>query len=81
MDRHSESRCSWVVRQAQTRAPCEIDEGAWSVLDSITSRSYLKRGTGSIAVTVINHYGDEVSRCIPSSRSDCPMGVGKDPDE
>ena len=45
----------------------EIDEDAWSVLYSTTSRPFDppqgKNGKpGKIAVKVINHYGDEVLR-------------------
>jgi len=38
----------------------EIDEAAWSSLYSTTSRPFPRPETGSIAVKVINHYGDEV---------------------
>lgn len=38
----------------------EIDEGAWSTLYSTVSRPFAPPETGTIAVKVINHYGDEV---------------------
>lgn len=38
----------------------EIDESAWDVLYSTTSRLFNKPQSGKIAVKVINHYGDEV---------------------
>lgn len=38
----------------------EIDEDAWSVLYSTTSRPFDAPSTGKIAVKVINHFGDEV---------------------
>jgi hypothetical protein len=38
----------------------EIGEDAWSQLYSTTSRPFPKPETRTIAVKVINHYGDEV---------------------
>jgi adenine-specific DNA-methyltransferase len=38
----------------------EIDEAAWSSINSTKSRPFLKPKTGKIAIKVINHYGDEV---------------------
>lgn len=38
----------------------EIDEAAWSSMNSTKSRPFLKPKTGKIAIKVINHYGDEV---------------------
>lgn len=38
----------------------EVNEAAWAVLYSTTSRPFAKPKTGKIAVKVINHYGDEV---------------------
>jgi adenine-specific DNA-methyltransferase len=38
----------------------DIDEAAWSTLYSTVSRPFDPPSTGKIAVTVINHYGDEV---------------------
>jgi len=38
----------------------EIDEAAWSSLNSTVSRRFARPATGKIAVKVINHYGDEV---------------------
>jgi len=38
----------------------EVDEAAWSSLNSTVSRPFARPATGKIAVKVINHYGDEV---------------------
>ena len=38
----------------------EIDEAAWSTLNSDTSRPFDKSSSGRIAVKVINNLGDEV---------------------
>lgn len=38
----------------------EIDEAAWTSLNSTKSRPFPKPKTGKIAIKVINHYGDEV---------------------
>jgi adenine-specific DNA-methyltransferase len=38
----------------------EIDEAAWSSINSSKSRPFPKPKTGKIAIKVINHYGDEV---------------------
>jgi adenine-specific DNA-methyltransferase len=38
----------------------EIDEAAWSSINSTRSRPFPKPKTGKIAIKVINHYGDEV---------------------
>jgi adenine-specific DNA-methyltransferase len=38
----------------------DIDESAWATLYSTTSRPFSLPATGTIAVKVINHYGDEV---------------------
>ena len=38
----------------------EIDEAAWSSINSTKSRPFPKPKTGKIAIKVINHYGDEV---------------------
>ena len=40
----------------------EIDEAAWSALNSTKSYPFDKPKTGKIAVKVINHYGDEVMK-------------------
>jgi adenine-specific DNA-methyltransferase len=40
----------------------EIDEEAWSTLYATTSRPFPKPTSGSIAVKVINHYGDEIMK-------------------
>src|SRR6476659_24200 len=38
----------------------EIDEAAWAALYRTTSRPFAPPATDTIAVKVINHYGDEV---------------------
>lgn len=38
----------------------EVDEAAWSSINSTKSRPFPKPKTGKIAIKVINHYGDEV---------------------
>ena len=40
----------------------EIDEEAWSTLNSDVSRPFAKPASGRIAVKVINHLGDEVMK-------------------
>jgi adenine-specific DNA-methyltransferase len=40
----------------------EIDEEAWSTLYATVSRPFAKPSSGSIAVKVINHYGDEIMK-------------------
>jgi adenine-specific DNA-methyltransferase len=40
----------------------DIDEEAWSTLYATTSRPFPKPTSGSIAVKVINHYGDEIMK-------------------
>ena len=40
----------------------EIDEAAWSALNSTKSYPFDKPKTGKIAIKVINHYGDEVMK-------------------
>jgi len=46
----------------KTTLKAEIDEEAWSTLNSDTSRPFDKPKTGRIAVKVINHLGDEVMK-------------------
>jgi len=46
----------------KTTLKAEIDEEAWSTLNSGTSRPFPKPTTGRIAVKVINHLGDEVMK-------------------
>lgn len=46
----------------KTTLKAEIDEEAWSSLNSDTSRPFDKPKTGRIAVKVINHLGDEVMK-------------------
>jgi adenine-specific DNA-methyltransferase len=46
----------------KTTLKAEIDEEAWSSLNSDTSRPFPKPRSGRIAVKVINHRGDEVMK-------------------
>jgi adenine-specific DNA-methyltransferase len=46
----------------KTTLKAEIDEAAWSTLNSDTSRPFNKPSSGRIAVKVINHLGDEVMK-------------------
>lgn len=46
----------------KTTLKAEIDEEAWSSLNSDVSRPFPKPETGRIAVKVINHLGDEVMK-------------------
>ena len=46
----------------KTTLRAEIDEEAWSSLNSDTSRPFAKPKSGRIAVKVINHLGDEVMK-------------------
>ena len=46
----------------KTTLKAEIDEDAWSTLNSDTSRPFDKPASGRIAVKVINHLGDEVMK-------------------
>jgi adenine-specific DNA-methyltransferase len=46
----------------KTALKAELDEDAWSVLNSTVSRPFAAPSTGKIAVKVINHYGDEVMK-------------------
>jgi adenine-specific DNA-methyltransferase len=46
----------------KTTLRAEIDEEAWSSLNSDTSRPFPKPTSGRIAVKVINHLGDEVMK-------------------
>jgi adenine-specific DNA-methyltransferase len=45
----------------------DIDEAAWSSLDSPVNRPFGKPKTGTIAVKVINHYGDEVLKVFETN--------------
>lgn len=49
----------------KTALKAELDEDAWSVLNSTVSRPFPAPTTGKIAVKVINHYGDEVMKVYP----------------
>lgn len=40
----------------------EIDETAWSEMNSTISRAFPKPASGRISVKVINHFGDEVQK-------------------
>jgi adenine-specific DNA-methyltransferase len=40
----------------------EVNEEAWAVPNSDTSRPFVKPASGRIAVKVINHLGDEVMK-------------------
>jgi adenine-specific DNA-methyltransferase len=46
----------------KTTLKAEINEDAWSTLNSDTSRPFDKPSSGRIAVKVINHLGDEVMK-------------------
>jgi len=46
----------------KTTLKAEINEDAWSTLNSDTSRPFAKPSSGRIAVKVINHLGDEVMK-------------------
>jgi adenine-specific DNA-methyltransferase len=46
----------------KTTLKAEIDEAAWSTLNSDVSRPFAKPASGRIAVKVINHLGDEVMK-------------------
>lgn len=49
-------------KSLKTTLKAEINEDAWSTLNSDTSRPFDKPKTGRIAVKVINHLGDEVMK-------------------
>jgi adenine-specific DNA-methyltransferase len=49
-------------KSLKTTLKAEIDEDAWSTLNSDTSRPFSKPKSGRIAVKVINHLGDEVMK-------------------
>ncbi|MGJ4734775.1 site-specific DNA-methyltransferase [Leptospira levettii] len=49
-------------KSLKTTLKSEIDEAAWSTLNSDTSRPFPKPESGRIAVKVINHLGDEVMK-------------------
>ena len=51
----------------KTTLKAEIDEAAWSSLNSDTSRPFPKPTTGRFAVKVINHLGDEVMKVFKVS--------------
>ena len=49
-------------KSLKTTLKAEINEDAWSTLNSDTSRPFVKPKFGRIAVKVINHLGDEVMK-------------------
>jgi adenine-specific DNA-methyltransferase len=49
-------------KSLKTTLKAEINEEAWSTLNSDTSRPFEKPKSGRIAVKVINHLGDEVMK-------------------
>ena len=49
-------------KSLKTSLKAEIDQEAWSALNSDTSRPFDKPQSGRIAVKVINHLGDEVMK-------------------
>ena len=49
-------------KSLKTTLKAEINEDAWSTLNSDTSRPFEKPTSGRIAVKVINHLGDEVMK-------------------
>lgn len=51
----------------KTTLRAEIDEEAWSTLNSDVSRPFVKPASGRIAVKVINHLGDEVMKVFAVS--------------
>jgi adenine-specific DNA-methyltransferase len=51
----------------------DVDEAAWASLYSTVSRPFDSPETGRIAVKVINHYGDEVLKVVPTE-IDCNDG-------
>lgn len=53
---------SGVMAQVIPTAPNKINAEAWATLNSDTSRPFEKPKQGRIAVKVINHLGDEVSK-------------------
>ncbi|GBR23771.1 hypothetical protein [Komagataeibacter nataicola] len=51
----------------KTTLKAEIDEEAWTSLNSEVSRPFPKPETGRIAVKVINQFGDEVMKVFDIS--------------
>ena len=47
-------------QRLRTALRAEIDEAAWSSLNTTVSRPFVRPASGRIAVKVINHYGDEI---------------------
>jgi adenine-specific DNA-methyltransferase len=54
-------------KSLKTTLKADIDEEAWSTLNSDTSRPFEKPKNGRIAVKVINHLGDEVMKVFKVS--------------
>lgn len=52
-------------KSLKTTLKAEINEDAWSTLNSDTSRPFDKPASGRIAIKVINHLGDEVMKVFP----------------
>lgn len=51
-------------KSLRTSLKAEIDEEAWSTLNSAVSRPFVRPASGRIAVKVINHLGDEVMKVV-----------------
>ena len=51
-------------KSLKTTLKSEINEDAWTSLNSDTSRPFQKPTSGRVAVKVINHLGDEVMKCF-----------------
>ena len=49
-------------KSLKTTLKAEINQDAWSTLNSDTSRPFDRPSSGRIAVKVINHLGDEVMK-------------------
>ena len=54
-------------KSLKTTLRAEIDEAAWSSLNSDVSRPFPKPTNGRIAIKVINHLGDEVMKVVSVS--------------
>jgi len=54
-------------KSLKTTLKAEINEEAWAILNSDTSRPFPKPKSGRIAVKVINHLGDEVMKVFKIS--------------
>ena len=56
------SNNTYMCGSRATTLKAEINEDAWSTLNSDTSRPFAKPLSDRIAVKVINHLGDEVMK-------------------